>query len=38
MNPSLQALVRRLITREFYRRGLLTWEMKMALRRLLTDR
>jgi len=38
MNPSLQALVRRLVTREFYRRGLVTWDMKMALQRLLAGR
>ena len=38
MNPSLQAIVRRAITREFYRRGLITWDMKMALRRLLASR
>jgi hypothetical protein len=38
MNPALQAKVRSILTREFYRRGLLTWDMKMALRRLLSGR
>jgi hypothetical protein len=38
MNAILQAKVRRLITLEFTRRGLLTWDMKMALRRLLSGR
>ena len=38
MNPSLQAQVRRAICREFYRRGLITWDMKLALRRLLARR
>ena len=35
MNAALQARVRSLLAREFYRRGLLTWDMKMALRRAL---
>jgi hypothetical protein len=35
MNPALQSRVRHIFTREFYRRGLLTWDMKMALRRVL---
>ncbi len=38
MNPSLQAKVRRAFTREFYRRGCLTWDMKMALRMIVTGR
>jgi len=38
MNTSLQALVRRAITREFYRRGLITWDMKLALKRLMAGR
>jgi hypothetical protein len=36
MNADLQARVRRIFSREFYRRGRLTWDMKMALRRVLT--
>jgi len=35
MNTALQARVRSILTREFYRRGRLTWDMKMALRRAL---
>jgi hypothetical protein len=36
MNAALQARVRRIFMREFYRRGRLTWDMKMALLRALT--
>jgi hypothetical protein len=32
MNATLQSKVRRICMREFYRRGRLTWDMKMALR------
>jgi hypothetical protein len=32
MNAVLQSKIRRIFTREFYRRGRLTWDMKMALR------
>ncbi|HEX4084972.1 MAG TPA: hypothetical protein VHY22_08685 [Chthoniobacteraceae bacterium] len=35
MNKTLEARVRRILTREFYRRGGLTWDMKMALKRVL---
>ena len=35
MNAALQARVRHILLREFYRRGRLTWDMKMALRRAL---
>jgi hypothetical protein len=38
MKPVLQARVRHIFTREFYRRGRLTWDMKMALKRLLARR
>ena len=38
MKAVLQSRVRHLFSREFYRRGLLTWDMKMALRKLLTGR
>ena len=38
MNAVLQARVRHIFTREFYRRGRLTWDMKMALKRLLAGR
>jgi hypothetical protein len=38
MNASLQAKVRRVFIREFYRRGCLTWDMKMALRLILSER
>jgi hypothetical protein len=31
MNASTQARVRHIFMREFYRRGRLTWDMKMAL-------
>ena len=31
MNASLQSRVRRLLTQEFDRRGLLTWDVKLAL-------
>jgi len=34
MNATLQSKVRRICMREFYRRGRLTWDMKMALRRI----
>jgi hypothetical protein len=34
MNVALQSRVRRIFSREFYRRGRLTWDMKMELRRL----
>jgi len=36
MNAALHAKVRNILAREFYRRGQLTWDMKMALRRALT--
>jgi hypothetical protein len=36
MNAILHARVRRIFTREFYRRGRLTWDMKMALKHLLS--
>jgi hypothetical protein len=32
MNAALQARVRHLVTREFDRRGRLTWDMKLALK------
>jgi hypothetical protein len=35
MKAALRAKVRRIFIREFYRRGRLTWDMKMALRRVL---
>jgi len=38
MSASLQARVRHILMREFYRRGRLTWDMKMALRRALKGR
>jgi hypothetical protein len=38
VNAVLQAKVRSIFSREFYRRGRLTWDMKMALRRLMTGR
>ncbi len=39
MTVALQARVRRILSREFYRRGgRLTWDMKMALRRVLAKR
>jgi hypothetical protein len=38
MNKTLEARVRRILTREFYRRGSLTWDMKMALKRALAAR
>ena len=38
MNAALQARVRRIFSREFYRRGRMTWDMKMALRRVLAKR
>jgi hypothetical protein len=38
MNAALQARVRRVFIREFYRRGRLTWDMKMALLRVLAKR
>ena len=38
MNAVLQAKVRRIFIREFYRRGRLTWDMKMALRHVLAPR
>ena len=38
MNVSLQARVRHIFTREFYRRGCLTWDMKMALQSALAGR
>jgi hypothetical protein len=38
MNAALQAQVRRIFIREFYRRGRLTWDMKMALLRVLAKR
>jgi hypothetical protein len=34
MNAAMQSRVRRICMREFYRRGRLTWDMKMALRRI----
>ena len=37
-NATLEARVRRILTREFYRRGRLTWDMKMALQRALAGR
>jgi len=38
MNAKLQARAARLLAREFYRRGRLTWDMKMELRRMLAGR
>jgi len=38
MNAALQARVRHIFIREFYRRGQLTWDMKMALRHLMVER
>ena len=38
MNAALQARVRRIFIREFYRRGRLTWDMKMALQHVLAGR
>lgn len=38
MNAALQARVLRRVARELLRRGLLTWEMKLVLRRLLSER
>jgi len=38
MKATSQAKILRVFAREFYRRGLLTWEMKMALRRMLARR
>jgi hypothetical protein len=38
MNAALQAKARRIFIREFYRRGRLTWDMKMALRHALAGR
>jgi hypothetical protein len=38
MNARLQARVIRIFAREFYRRGRLTWDMKMELRRVLATR
>jgi hypothetical protein len=38
MNAALQAQVLRIFSREFYRRGRLTWDMKMALRLALAKR
>jgi hypothetical protein len=35
MNAAIQARVRSVFSREFYRRGLLTWDMKLALKRAL---
>jgi hypothetical protein len=32
MKADTQARIRRIFTREFYRRGRMTWDMKMALR------
>lgn len=37
MNASLQARVRHLFTVEFARRGLLTWDMKLALQHALAE-
>ena len=38
MRAAMQAKVRSIFTREFYRRGRLTWDMKMALRCAFTGR
>jgi hypothetical protein len=38
MNASLQAKIRRVVIREFYRHGYLTWEMKLALRWIVSGR
>jgi hypothetical protein len=38
MNASLHAKVRSIFSREFYRRGCLTWDMKMALQWALNGR
>jgi hypothetical protein len=38
MKKAIDSKVRHLFTREFYRRGLLTWDMKMALRKLVSGR
>jgi hypothetical protein len=38
MNTALQARVRHIFMREFYRRGRMTWDMKMALRHILAGR
>jgi hypothetical protein len=38
MNAELRARVIRMLAREFYRRGQLTWDMKIALRRALARR
>lgn len=32
MNATMQSKVRHIVMREFYRRGRMTWDMKMALR------
>jgi hypothetical protein len=38
MNVAMQSKVRSICMREFYRRGRLTWDMKMALRRIFGGR
>jgi hypothetical protein len=38
MNVVQQARVRHIFSQEFYRRGRLTWDMKMALRLILAKR
>jgi hypothetical protein len=38
MNAALQLKLRHIFIREFYRRGRLTWDMKMALRQVLAGR
>ena len=38
MNAVLQSRVRSIFTREFFRRGQLTWDMKMALQRVIAGR
>jgi hypothetical protein len=37
MNAVTQARVRHILIREYIRRGRLTWDMKIALRRLIAD-
>jgi hypothetical protein len=38
MNAAMQIKLRHIFFREFYRRGCLTWDMKMALQQVLNHR